>query len=811
MSARRHRKNGSAAANRQVSANPTPSRPGLRAIFGLGYKGGRSVFAETKIGAGPAIGRRRRWLFRLTAAILAPMLFFAALEAGLRLGGYGYPTTFFVGPDANGTYTVNPRFGWRFFPREISRKPEPHSLSAKPAGAVRIFVVGSSAAQGVPNPSLSFGRILEVLLRDRYPGVQFEVINAAMTATNSHIAIEIARDCAAHEPDLFIVYMGNNEIVGPYGPGTIFQKWSPSLGMIRANIWLKSTRVGQLFDNAITCLRPGKGTPASWQGMEMFLNNPVAADDPRLETVYANYRRNLIDLCGIARRSGAAVILSTVAVNLADSAPFASRHRGDLSPAELAKWESIYQAGVGLESKEKWSDAIAKYKAAARIDDRFADLHFRMGRCFAEENRLPEARDHFVLARDLDVLRFRADTRINSILREVAAEQKNAGVWGVDAEEALAKSDEAADGILGGDLFYEHVHFTFDGNYLLAKAVLEQVDAALPRLVISRKAGPALSRTQCAEALAFTPRDEYLMAEEIALITSRPPFTNQLDYAARQASATKHRELLGEQSQTPRAFQAACRCYESALEKMPDDGRLHHRYGKLATAAGDPETAIEHLRIALTKLPSEPFVYVDIGEAEQACGRIDEAVDHFQKALKIDPDLATVNYNLGVIRASRGQTDDAIDHYRRALKLDPKMAMAHNNLGAILVDRKQIEDGISHYQKALEINPKLVMAHNNLGIALADCGRMDEAIAHYQKALEIDPKLIAVHNNLGSLLAKCGRTDEAIAHFRRLLEIKPDCAPARRMLIELTRHTGGSGKSLDEKRIVNTSTSTSPN
>ena len=42
--------------------------------------------------------------------------------------------------------------------------------------------------------------------------------------------------------------------------------------------------------------------------------------------------------------------------------------------------------------------------------------------------RLAEARERFELARDLDVLRFRADSRINAVIREVAGEQEAAGV-----------------------------------------------------------------------------------------------------------------------------------------------------------------------------------------------------------------------------------------------------------------------------------------------------------------------------------------------------------------------------------------------
>jgi len=274
----------------------------------------------------PTLSRRRKWLFRLAVMIVAPVLFFTVLEAGLRLGGYGYPTAFFVGSDAEGVYTSNPQFGWRFFPRSLARAPVPCVLSTKPAVAIRIFVLGSSAALGIPEPSFSFSRILEVMLRERYPDIKFEVTNTAMTAINSHVVLEIARDCAARQPDLFVVYMGNNEVIGPYGPGTAFQQWSPSLKFIRANVWLKSTPTGQLLDGAIGWLHPRKDANAAWQGMEMFMGNQVAADDPRLPAVYDNYRQNLIDICGIARRAGAGVILSTVAVNLKDCPPFAWAH-----------------------------------------------------------------------------------------------------------------------------------------------------------------------------------------------------------------------------------------------------------------------------------------------------------------------------------------------------------------------------------------------------------------------------------------------------------------------------------------------------
>ena len=93
-----------------------------------------------------------------------------------------------------------------------------------------------------------------------------------------------------------------------------------------------------------------------------------------------------------------------------------------------------------METNNRPADALDQYEAAAKIDDRFAELQFRIARCLAKAGRLAEAQQHFDLARDLDVLRFRADSRINAITREVAGEQQAAGVRFVDTERALSES-----------------------------------------------------------------------------------------------------------------------------------------------------------------------------------------------------------------------------------------------------------------------------------------------------------------------------------------------------------------------------------
>src|SRR5439155_14789058 len=152
------------------------------------------------------------------------------------------------------------------------------------------------------------------------------------------------------------------------------------------------------------------------------------ATDPALQTTYAHFRQNLDDICRAATGAGAATILCTVPVNLKDCAPFGSQHAPDL-PAERARaWERAYTDGTRLQSEGKFAAAIARYDEAARLDDQFADLQFRLAHCHAAVGNAPEAAARYARARDLDTIRFRANTTVNETIRQVAAARAPDGV-----------------------------------------------------------------------------------------------------------------------------------------------------------------------------------------------------------------------------------------------------------------------------------------------------------------------------------------------------------------------------------------------
>jgi hypothetical protein len=332
----------------------------------------------------PRSGRWRRWLAISATTVLAPVLLLVLAEVALRVCGVGTPTGVTRPCTDHGqpAYCDNPSFAAPYFPEGMFRTPRPFVIpSTKLPGTYRIFVLGESVAWGDPDPTYGFARYLEVMLRQRYPQTKFEVINTSITALNSHAFLPMVKDLAHYQPDLFIIYTGNTEVVGPFGPGTVLTPWDMSLTTIRARIFFNSTRLGQLV---------GKLSPANqkneWRGMEMFLDRQVRADSPQMKPVYENFAANLRDIVAAARRAGAQVLISTVATNLKDCAPFASLHREGIREDELHSWEGLVRRGADLESAGSYAEALKLYLSAAEIDPQYAELQFRIARCLSRSN-----------------------------------------------------------------------------------------------------------------------------------------------------------------------------------------------------------------------------------------------------------------------------------------------------------------------------------------------------------------------------------------------------------------------------------------
>lgn len=621
----------------------------------------------------------------------------------MRLAGYGEATTFFVPADEPGFVRANERFVWRFTPPGIARAPCPVRMSIhKAPGTTRIFVLGSSAAQGFPDPAYGPGRFLEAMYAATTSS-HVEVVNVALTAMNSHVVRVIADECARYEPDVFLVYCGNNEVVGPFGPGTVFAPFQRSSALIRLQVWMSGTRTGQALRDVMRRLRGPR--ELRWGGMEMFAASRIAADDPRLRHVYRHFRENLSAIAAVGERAGARVVLCTVPVNLMDCPPFAGSNR----------------------------------LAGATADDLFA-----AGR-FAE-------------ARDADGLRFRADSKINEAVREVA---KRRGQEPVDLENVLT----------GGSGFLEHVHLSPEGTWRAAGAVFAYLTNA-----------PVPSFEVCRARLALTPYDRARLAQAVADLCARPPFTFQQGHAARQAERLRELEAL-RAGLTPETAAAARADYEAALRARPDDDWLLAGQAELLASTGDKRGALEAWRRTAALRPHHGETRLKLALAIGAAGDPAAAIAMINKAGADLPQLPAVRKAVGDLLIQQGDSAGAQRMYREALVLRPDYADALANLGALRM--REGPEGAREAEDLLRRSLALAdgdTAHASLATLLTKSGRFAESLPHFERALLARPDDAALHNNHGIALASLGRLPEAAREFEAALRLDPGHAGARRSL-----------------------------
>jgi tetratricopeptide (TPR) repeat protein len=755
----------------------------------------------------PSISKARQWIFRLGAMLFIPLLMFGGLEVALRLARYGYPTSFFVRSSAtNYNYFVtNEKFGYRFFPPALARTPVPLRMAAeKSSNSFRIFLFGESAAQGDPDPTFGMGRYLQVLLHERYPDTDFDVVCVAMTAINSHTILPIARECAGHDGDLWIIYMGNNEMVGPFGAGTVFGPQAPNRWLVKASLAAKATKTGQLVEALMGHFAGGASAPKAWGGLNMFQKNRLRYDDPARLRAYWNFAGNLNDIVRAGRSAGVPIILSTVASNLKDCAPFASLHPAAFDERQQAAWDQAYQAGVAAENAGSWPEALDSYSKAAAVDPQFAELHYRMGRCQLALSNSVQARKDFELARDYDCLAFRADTRINEITREAAARNSDHQVSLLDAVELVATNSPS--GIAGDEYLYEHVHLNFDGNYLLGHALAEKVAQFLPASIKTRDKGAWASAHDCDNRLAVSLRDRYRVFQANFSRFSEPPFTDQLNDVPRARSyMAKLQQIQSQMSPDDQTQSKAM--YDAAVAASPDDPQLLGNYAQFLGEIGDWTNAIKQQTAVCKLLPDFPAPWCKAGVLLVRQGKDSLAVEQFSRALALrrdyvpalnelglifanqqkvaeagacftnalreNPGYVETYLNLGFMEQSDGRLDAALARYHEAANLQSNGPAAYFSQAVTLAAGHRRADAIDLFHAAVYMNPSFWQARYLLGVELNADEKTPEAQEQFANVVRFRPDFARAHLNLGVTLAKQGKIDDALGEFQTTLGLNP--------------------------------------
>lgn len=405
-----------------------------------------------------------RWL-----AVFLPLLALGLVELILRLLGVGgYPSFIRDVGDWHGSrlMMVEPAATRPYFFAARERPgyaDQSVFLMPKPAGTVRVFLVGESAAKGYPQPpNLSMGSFLEAMLQDLHPDKKIELLNLGTTGVSTFPLLFMVREIVRYAPDLIVIYAGNNEFYGAYGVASTSRGLGSHSGM-KIQRAIRSLALLQKLDEI---LHPPPTTDTSL--MEIMMGDPgLAPSDSRRDLAAHNLHENIREMIQTCRQAGVSVLVCTTAVNEAGLAPIGNPPT--LTP-ENPSGTLVDQAESLTRSDPARAEAILRSHLATSSED--ARAWFLLGRSLLAQKKDTEAQTAFRQANRFDRMPWRPSDDLQEAIRTAAQIEKTPLC---DVQAFFRQISPG--GVTGWELLDDHVHPSLEGQAQAARAMLASIVA----------------------------------------------------------------------------------------------------------------------------------------------------------------------------------------------------------------------------------------------------------------------------------------------------------------------------------------------
>jgi tetratricopeptide (TPR) repeat protein len=418
------------------------------------------------------ISRRRRILFRLIC-ISFPLLLFALAEGSLRLFGWGGYSDFFreLPLDDGTTLVVSDTTGSSNYFYANRNKPGTNDefsfVMPKPAKTTRIFLCGESAIKGFPQPrGFASGEFLEQMLQASRPDQNVEVINLGTTAVASFPVLDIVKQAAAYDPDLVILYAGNNEFFGAYGVASINRGMASPALMAWQYRW-RSLAVAQALQQAF-------GQNADLKGrtlMEAMIGDVYIAPDSDLRTAATTLLHSHVSrIAEVCKASKIPLLICLPAANERGLAPMGDFNMPEASPERLKS--VAYGLRQAMDAKDSPEEARTFLRDVIQQAPQHAKAHFLLAQCEESLGNMETALTHYRSAVDFDTMPWRPPTILLSAIKQAADEN---GIPLCDVPAYFRSIDSPAG--IGSALMDDHVHPSLKGQYELARAFLTSLQS----------------------------------------------------------------------------------------------------------------------------------------------------------------------------------------------------------------------------------------------------------------------------------------------------------------------------------------------
>lgn len=605
--------------------------------------------------------RKKSPIWFYLVLILIPVLFFVLIEIFLRIISYGRNTEQWI-QISDTKQMLNPDVASRYF---FNTKDLPQSNNdafdiIKRKNAFRIFVMGGSSAQGFPfSPNGTFSRYIRDRLELVYPEIYFEVINLAITATNSYTIRDLLPGVLDQNPDLILIYAGHNEYYGAFGVGST-ENIGNSREFVNFLIWMNKFKSVELVQNVITATtglfdrdadanKNRGGTLMARIVSEQLI--PFNSDSYHVGI--KQFEENLRDILQMTKESGVPVVIGTLVSNLKDQKPFISVGNNKNENAD-----SNYSHAVSLLSHKNF---------------KLADSLFRN-------------------AKDLDALRFRAPEEINNIIKRLSREFK-CTLINVDS----LFNSISPDGIVGKNLIVDHLHPSLRGYLLMGKLYFEEIRKAnlLPEAKTFRLSNEDEDSIVIAN-FAFSHLDSSIADIRLQGLLSNWPFVDNPDFSFIRNLNLKDR--------------IDSIAYKVAVEDMNWE-KAHREAAEWYLTKKDYNNFTKEFWVIVSQYPFKLNDYDYAASQLIDVKQYDLAYSFLQKRIKELPDAFSTKW-LGNINLNRRNINEAIKYLSQSIQYDSKDAQTFYNLAGAYIQNQDFKNALIEIENCIRINPDFPNAEN---------------------------------------------------------------------------------------------------
>lgn len=599
----------------------------------------------------PLSAKKKAVFYAITFSI--PVLFFLILELVLRSTNYLGDTELFVDPNIpTAEYLIpNPNFAARYFfyTKTIPNPSIDVFLKEKPENGYRVFAMGGSSAAGYPYGfNGTYSRIVGDVLQDAMPDREVEVVNVGISAISSYTLFDQVDEIIEQKPDAVLIYAGHNEFYGALGVGSN-ENLGAFPGFVRFYLKLQRFKTFMLLRTMI--VDSGKWFAEKFSGesidqsatlMERIVDSrSIELGSPQHKLAMIQFESNINAIVSKFKEKGITVFLGSVGSNLKDHSPFVNITDGEQPPAL-----DVFNEAKGAYENQDYQAALEK----------------------------------FTYAKDLDGLKFRAPSEINSIIKTTAEQNEN--VRYVPSNEEMEQFSE--NGIIGFDLMLEHLHPNQQGYFLIGKAFST---AILEDLNIK----PSQDINAYKDRMYFSDFDHRIAWHRVETLKQSFPFV----------LGEKPEPYFRSYKTKDIADSLAFRTVHSTLQWDKAKVELADYYLK----TGQPDKAVLEYLGLIRNQPWNDSPYVFAARIYLDQNNFDAAEPFLRKAYEINPNDAFITKMLGAIEVQKGNPLKGIEYLEASRAINPNDPQMLYNLSGAYGTSRQFEKALEIADQVIQINP----------------------------------------------------------------------------------------------------------